>query len=90
MPSCTGKGKFTLYQTMKTQRGEGIKLYSFPNLGAKWGWVVTVTLRPQCPRERDPAPLLQEAGWIPGTVRTGAENLAPTRIRSPDRQARSQ
>ena len=33
---------------------------------------------------------MQEAGWAPGPVWTGAENLAPTGIRSPDRAARSQ
>jgi hypothetical protein len=37
-----------------------------------------------------PVPILQEAGWAPGLVWTGAENLAPTGIRSPDRPARSQ
>jgi len=35
-------------------------------------------------------PLLQKAGCAPGPVWTGAENLAPTGIRSPDRPARSQ
>ena len=39
---------------------------------------------------KDPAPIVQEAGWTPGPVWTGAENLAPTGIRSPDRPARSQ
>ena len=33
---------------------------------------------------------MQEAGWTPGPVWTGAENLAYTGIRSPDRPARSQ
>jgi hypothetical protein len=32
---------------------------------------------------------VQEAGWAPGPVWTGAENLAPTGIRSPDRPTRS-
>jgi hypothetical protein len=31
-----------------------------------------------------------EAGWAPGPVWTGAENLAPTEIRSTDRPARSE
>jgi len=35
-------------------------------------------------------PLVQEAGWAPGLVWTGAENLVPTRIRSLDHPARSQ
>jgi hypothetical protein len=38
------------------------------------------------PRE-DPVPIVQEAGWAPGPVWTGAENLAPTGIRSPNRPA---
>jgi hypothetical protein len=33
---------------------------------------------------------LYRRGWAPGTVWTGAENLAPTGIRSPDRPARSE
>jgi hypothetical protein len=49
-------------------------------------------------QRHDPAPLppertgthLQEAGWAPGPVWAGAENLASTGIRSPDRPARSE
>jgi hypothetical protein len=37
---------------------------------------------------KDLVPTVQETGWAPGSVWTGAENLAPTRIRSPDRPAR--
>jgi hypothetical protein len=32
--------------------------------------------------------MLQEAGWAPGPVWTGEENLASNGIRSPDRPAR--
>jgi hypothetical protein len=39
---------------------------------------------------KDPVPIVQEAGWAPGPVGTGAENFAPTGIRSPDRPARSE
>ena len=39
---------------------------------------------------KDPVPFVQEAGWAPGPVWTGAENLAPTGIRSLNRPARSQ
>jgi hypothetical protein len=38
---------------------------------------------------KDPVPIVQEAGWAPGPVWTGAENLVPTGIRFPDRPARS-
>ena len=40
------------------------------------------------PREK-PGTLVQETGWTPGPVWTGAENLAPAGIRSLDRPART-
>ena len=67
-----------------------VKLSSFFNLGTRRGWVVNTTPRPLYPRDRDPVLIVQEAGWAPGPVATGAENLAPTAIRSPDRPARSE
>jgi hypothetical protein len=39
---------------------------------------------------KDPVPIVQEAGWVPEMVWTGAENLTPTGIKSPDCPARSQ
>ena len=39
---------------------------------------------------KDPVPFVQEAGWAPAPVWTGAENLAPTGIWSPDLPARSE
>jgi hypothetical protein len=39
---------------------------------------------------KDPVSIVQEAGWASGSVWTGAENLAPTGIRFPDRPARRQ
>jgi hypothetical protein len=47
-------------------------------------------LRPLFTPGRDPVPIVQEAGWAPVPVLTGAENLASTGIWSPDRPARSQ
>ena len=38
----------------------------------------------------DPVPIVEQAGWAPGPVWTGVEDLAPTSIRSPDRPARSE
>jgi hypothetical protein len=38
---------------------------------------------------KDPVPIVQEAGWAPGPVWMGAENLVPTAIRSPDLPARN-
>jgi len=39
---------------------------------------------------KDPVPIVREAGWAPGPVWKGAENLASTGFRTPDRPARSQ
>ena len=39
---------------------------------------------------KGPVTQLQVAGLTPGPVWTGAENLTPTGIRSPDRLARSE
>jgi len=45
---------------------------------------------PALPSGRDRVPIVQEAGWVPGPLLTCAENLSPTRNRSPDRPARSE
>jgi hypothetical protein len=58
--------------------------------GTRSGWGVSVTPRPLFNPGNDPVPILQEAGWVPGSIWTGAENLTPTEIRSPDRPDRSQ
>jgi len=42
------------------------------------------TPRPLETGERDPVPIVQEAGWKPETELTGAENFAPTAIRYKD------
>jgi len=42
------------------------------------------------PREREPVPGVQAAGWAPGPVWTGARNLAPTGIPFQNRPARSE
>ena len=52
--------------------------------------MVNAAPRPLYPWERDLVLIVQEAGWDPGTIWTGAENLAPTGIRSPDRPVRSE
>jgi hypothetical protein len=40
------KVKFALEKAMKTQREAEAYLYSFFNLGARWGWMVNTTPRP--------------------------------------------
>jgi hypothetical protein len=53
------------------------------------GWVVNATLRPLC-LGKDPVSFLQQDGWAPDPVWTGAENLAHAGIRSPNRPARNE
>ena len=64
---------------MKAQRSRIIDVLLF-NLGARWGWVVKVTLRPFLSCERDLVPTVQGVRWAPETVSFGAENLAFTGI----------
>ena len=45
--------------------------------------MVNATPRSLYPWEKDPVPIVQEAGWAPGPVCTGADSLVPTGIRSP-------
>jgi len=52
--------------------------------------VVDATPRPLYSLERNPKPIVQDDGWAPGPVWTGAENQAPTAISSPDRPANSE
>jgi hypothetical protein len=51
--------------------------------------VVTATPRPLYLPGRDLIPIVEEAGFNPGLVRTGGKSLALTGIRSPDRSAYS-
>ena len=52
-------------------------------------WVETP--RPgRFPPRKDPIPIVQEAGWVPGPIWTDAENLASIGIRPPYRPARSE
>ena len=90
------KVKCTLVQALRLCTGRtayresrGIAL-PFHDHGTRRGWGVSVTPRPFFTPGKDPVPIVQEAEWAPGLVWTGAENLAPTGIRSPDRPARSQ
>jgi hypothetical protein len=78
---CTGTE--ALYRPYGPYGGRGIALL-FHDHGT------SITPRPLFTTRKNPVPIVQEAGWVSGTVWTGAENLAPNRIRSPDRPARSQ
>ena len=77
--------KCTLVQALRLCTGRtahrgsrGIALL-FLDHGTRRGWGVSVTPRPLFTPRKDPVPIVQEAGWAPGPVWTGAENLAPHR-----------
>jgi len=82
------KVKCTLVQALRlctgrtARRGSrGIALL-FLDHGTRRGWVVNSTPWPHFTPGKDPVPILQQAGWAPGPVQTGAEYFAPTEIRS--------
>jgi len=83
-----GKVKITLEQATKARGGGEWRCSSTLSLtsaldGGEWSTPRPGRLTPG----KDPVPITKEAGWAPGPFWTGAENLAPTRIRSPDRPA---
>jgi hypothetical protein len=86
------KGKFTLEQAMKAQRGSTgiVQLHPFFDFCTRRGWVVETTPQLLLPQEKDSVPTVQEAGWAPGLVSMGAEDLASTGILSPDCPAYSE
>ena len=89
------KGKCNLVQALRlctdrmAHRGSRGLALLFHNHDTR-AWGVSLTPWPLFTSEKEPVSLVQEAGWAPGSVWTGAENLAPTGIRSPDRPACSQ
>ena len=84
------KGKVCPCTGRTAHRGSrGIAL-PFHDHSTRRGLVVSFKPQPLFTPGKNPVPIVQEAGWAPGPVWTGVENLAPTGIRSPDRPARSQ
>jgi hypothetical protein len=84
-----GKGKVRPITGPEGEKGcRGLALL-IRDLGARRGWVVSITPRPLSPGE-SPGTHCTGTGWAPGPVWTGVKNLSPTGIRSPDRPARSQ
>jgi len=76
---CTGR------TALRGSRGIAL-LFHYHSTRREWG--VSVTPWPLSTPRKDPVPTVQEAGWAPGPVWTGAENLAPHRdsIPGPFRQ----
>ena len=58
---------------MAQRLGRGIALL-FHDRGTRRGWVVSSTPGPHCTPGKDPVPILQEAGWVPGPVWMGRKS----------------
>ena len=81
------KVKWSRYRLGVAQRvGRGIALL-FHDRGTRRRWVVSSTPRPHFSPGKDPVPILQEAGWAPGSVWTGGKSR-PHRDSIPDLPAR--
>ena len=72
------KIKFTLNRPWRSR--EVVQVQLLFNLSARGGWVINAMLQPLYPKTRDLVTIVQEDGWAPGPVWTGAENLVPTGI----------
>jgi len=70
------KGKVHPCTGRTAHRGNRGVALLFLGHGTRRGWVVSFTPRPLFIPGKDPLPIVQEAGWAPGPVWTGAENLA--------------
>jgi len=80
-PGQKAKGKSRVHPRTAHEGPEGEQRYSY-TLSFTWGLYGGGWLTPRAGRftpRKDPVPIVQEAGWTPVTVWTGAENLAPHR-----------
>ena len=57
--------------------GLEVQFYSFMTTALEGGERVSVTPLSLFTPGKDPVPIVQEAGWAPGPVWTGAENFDP-------------
>ena len=79
------KVKVTLVQALRlctgrtAHRGSRVIALPFHDHDTRRGWGVSVTPRPLFTPGKKLVPIAQEAGWAPGPVWTGAENLPPHR-----------
>ena len=75
------KVKSTLVQALRlctrhtAHRGSRGIVLPFHDYGTRRGWGVSVMPWPLFTPGKKPVPIVQEAGWAPGPVWTGAENL---------------
>jgi hypothetical protein len=66
-----------------------IQFYPYSTLPLEWGWWWAPRHAPRCPGTETRAPSWNRRGGTAGPVWTGAENVAPTGVRTPDSSART-
>jgi len=81
--------KWSRYRPGVAQRVGRFIALLFHDRGTRRGWVVSSTPRPHFTPGKDPVPILQTAGWAPGSVWMGGKSR-PHRDSIPDRPTRSQ
>jgi hypothetical protein len=72
-----------------TSEGVAVQHYSSLTMALDRGWVVNTMPQLHFLWEEDLETSAQEVGWAPGSVLTGANNIAPTSIQSLDLPAHS-
>jgi hypothetical protein len=70
----TSPGKVPVHVMKAYRRSVGTKPRIL-NLGISCEWVVKFTPRPLYPRERNPEPTEQKAGWVPESVWSDVEKM---------------
>jgi hypothetical protein len=76
--------KITPEQAWRSRGWVDFYMYSFFNYDARWDWC-QLPSPATLPVEKRPGTFVGEAGWALGPVSMGTENLALTRIWTPDR-----
>ena len=79
---CTTLQALSICTGRTARRGSRGIAIPFHDHGTRRGWEVSFTPRPLFTPRKDQVPVVQEIGWTKGPVWAGAENLAPTGIRS--------
>jgi hypothetical protein len=91
-PASKSKSKVKVHpknRPWRPREGIYVELYSFFNLGAGWGWVVSATPRSLYPPGRTRSPLYRGLGGPQGQSERMRKISPPSGIRSPDRPAHS-
>jgi hypothetical protein len=83
------KVKRSRYRPGVAQRVGRVTALLFHDRGARRGWVVSSTPRPNFTPGKDQIPIVQDAGWAPGPVYTVGKSRHH-RDSNPERPARSQ